>query len=160
MIPDLVLDEWIHLKILYPQLHGWVLRESRRAIGCHATTYFGGCVIMMSSWVWELNGVDHSDLLRTIRHEAAHVIAGFEAKHDPIWKEWAVRLGTDPVTCRQPGSPKMKTYLYVAICSVCGKEYHTWSRTGLVKGKRQPTCACAHPPCLLEFSKDLQVVET
>lgn len=46
----------------------------------------------------------HTDPVKvdnTTRHEIAHVLAGYDAKHGPEWQRWAVRLGVEPVACGQ-----------------------------------------------------------
>jgi hypothetical protein len=182
MIPKTVLDEWDRLRGLYPQLLGWALQEDHRAYARHGITWCGRRTIGLSTWVWELNGSDNPHSLDTLRHEAAHAIAGYEAGHGPVWRRWAVRLGAQPITSRPHGG--LKIYVYVATCSVCGQDHYTRSRSGLVTGRRTPVCSCAQrhfdqfvhrkvrnegaikslkvalKPYMLRYSKNLQVVET
>jgi predicted SprT family Zn-dependent metalloprotease len=65
-----------------------------RAIG---RTNFTMRVIEFSSKLAAVN--DRSILENTVRHEVAHAIAGFKAKHGPEWKAACRLTGAEPVPC-------------------------------------------------------------
>lgn len=58
----------------------------------------------------------------TIRHEIAHLIAGYDAGHGEAWKRCARALGATPEACwtrtaETPAAP----YLWVLHCAACGE---------------------------------------
>jgi predicted SprT family Zn-dependent metalloprotease len=182
MIPKIILDEWDRLRAAFPELQRWALQEDKRAYSRHGITWFGKRVIGLSSWVWELNTTHDEPLLDTLRHEVAHVLAGYAARHGSTWKSWAEKMGAIPQAIRSRDHKfKLKAYAYTAACGVCGLVHYTRSRTGLAKKKRVPLCGCAQPvvdagyPCrgeeqinelaeklkpyVLTFSEQLQVIE-
>lgn len=50
----------------------------------------------------------HDDLLDTIRHELAHLIAGIPARHGPEWKRRARQLGAKPRSANRAGTECLK----------------------------------------------------
>jgi hypothetical protein len=45
---------------------------------------------------WLVKAGQLGQALDTLRHEAAHALAGKRAGHGPIWKSWCVKLGAAP----------------------------------------------------------------
>lgn len=65
------------------------------------------------------NSTDH--VRDTILHEIAHALAGPDAKHGPLWKATAVRLGANPKSCAADAiMPKGR---WQAQCKACGREF-------------------------------------
>ena len=65
----------------------------------NATVRFGCCnyrtkTISLSRKLTERNSEEQAK--DTVLHEIAHVLAGSNAKHGPVWKEWAVKVGARP----------------------------------------------------------------
>jgi hypothetical protein len=81
----------------------------------------------------------------TIFHEVAHALAGWEARHGPIWKATAARLGAIPKACSKPArTPEGR---YQAGCPSCKRVYHRHRKPkGLVCCPR-----CGVPKGLLDF---------
>jgi predicted SprT family Zn-dependent metalloprotease len=53
----------------------------------------------------------------TILHEIAHIKAGHEAGHGPLWKQWARKVGARPVRCAT--QVLMVQAKYIVVCTVC-----------------------------------------
>lgn len=75
-----------------------------------------------------------AELLDTIWHEIAHVLAGLKAGHGLLWKIQARALGARPETCcgKNVVAPDMK---YHAICPKCGHR-HTRERLPTSRDRR------------------------
>jgi len=105
---------------------GWVFKldNAKMRLGCcrHCKK-----AISLSRGFVELN--DASEVLKTIKHEVAHALAGPSAKHGPLWKIEARKLGlSNPKSLN--GTAKTVDGKYVATCS-CGIQHkmHRRSRT-------------------------------
>lgn len=60
------------------------------------------------------------DILNTIRHEVAHVIAGRDAGHGPAWKAAAVKVGARPERCGRAMEHAELVAPYEIVCAECG----------------------------------------
>ena len=88
--------QWANLCHLHPELKNWTLDVNTRF-----TSNFGKCYwikrqIAVAAWVVD---ADLDQAVDTLRHEAAHALAGEGAAHGPKWKEWALRLNAQPKRC-------------------------------------------------------------
>lgn len=81
-----------------------------------------------------MKGTDE-EVLDTIRHEVAHAIAGYGAKHGPIWQRVAIALGASPKpTTRVSYTHNYKYYLNCGMCNkVVQRRLNKVSRTRLIK---------------------------
>lgn len=69
----------------------------------------------------EIDNVAEVEIRDTIRHELAHVLAGIEAGHGPVWKGYARRIGARPVAC-VPRSVARYVRASVGLrCASCGR---------------------------------------
>jgi predicted SprT family Zn-dependent metalloprotease len=50
---------------------------------------------------------DEREVRDTILHEVAHALAGSKAKHGPVWREVAVRIGCSGRRCVDPSAPSI-----------------------------------------------------
>jgi predicted SprT family Zn-dependent metalloprotease len=75
--------------------------------------------IELSEVYVSMNSFDH--VRDTILHEIAHALAGPEAKHGPLWKATAMRLGAHPKSCA--GDAVMPKGRWQALCKTCGREF-------------------------------------
>lgn len=50
---------------------------------------------------------DEREVRDTILHEVAHALAGPAAKHGPVWREVAVRIGCSGMRCVDPSAPSI-----------------------------------------------------
>lgn len=73
---------------------GWRYGGELRAAHTLGRTYYRDKKIRLSKHL--LEQAEEKDILDTILHEVAHVIAGPGAKHGPVWKAHATRLGATP----------------------------------------------------------------
>lgn len=73
---------------------GWRYGGELRATRTLGRTFYRDKVIRLSKHLLE-QGTE-KDILDTVLHEIAHVIAGPGAKHGPAWKAVALRLGCPP----------------------------------------------------------------
>lgn len=55
---------------------------------------------------------DHEDLIDTIRHEIAHLIAGCRHKHDSVWKEVAKKCNVSNICASSPMSEELINNVY------------------------------------------------
>lgn len=91
-------------------------------------------------------------VLDTLLHEIAHALAGSAARHGPVWKAIAIRLGAIPRACDTSGEAAMKPGDWQASCPACKKSFHRYKRPVSINGYR---CRCAaRSPLVFEFMGD------
>ncbi len=91
-------------------------------------------------------------VLDTLLHEIAHALAGPAARHGPIWKAIAVRLGASPRACNNSRETVVTPGNWQALCPTCKKTYHRYKRPRTVDGYH---CKCqARSPLVFEFKGD------
>jgi predicted SprT family Zn-dependent metalloprotease len=75
------------------------------------------------------------EVLDTIKHEVAHAIAGYSAKHGPIWQRIAIALGASPKpTTRLSYTHEYKYHLNCGMCKkVVQRRLNKVSRARLIK---------------------------
>lgn len=85
--------------LLYMQTHGllkqgWSIEvnNSKRTLG---STDYDNKIITISKVCYYLDG----ELIDTILHEIAHVIAGYEANHNSLWRDIALNIGCSGKVC-------------------------------------------------------------
>lgn len=99
----------------------------------NAKTQFGLCqyarkTIKLSRPLTEIN--DEDTFRSVVLHEIAHVLAGPDANHGPVWRAHARRLGLkNPGRCTEANEIE---YLYIAACPIHGqlrggRHKMTWS---------------------------------
>ena len=70
---------------------------------------------------------ERPQVLDTILHEVAHILAGIRAGHGPAWKAVALKLGANPKSCVSADAvvpPKR----YTGVCDKCGYTFYSNSR--------------------------------
>jgi predicted SprT family Zn-dependent metalloprotease len=93
-----------------------------------------------------------STVLDTLLHEIAHAIAGPAARHGPVWKAVAVRLGATPRACEKSGEAVVQPGDWQATCSHCTQTFHRYRRPKRLTGYR---CRCvARSPLVFAFVGD------
>ena len=132
----LMLDEWRRLRSEHAELLGVSIRVSKRMTRTLGSCRFRrvgtghGCVSMPFEVV-----ISHSlltcgteQVFDTLRHEAAHALAGLKAGHGPEWQAMAVRLGARPKTCgdlslaQQAARAEVTKPRFTIRCARCGIE--------------------------------------
>lgn len=93
-----------------------------------------------------------SKMVDTTKHEIAHAYAGSTAGHGPLWKQYAVMLGTAPVACCYDKDLTNPPAKYKAICKNCCRVYAR-HRVPLCKPYWCPPCGSVKGP--LTFYKVL-----
>ena len=63
-------------------------------------------------------------VLDTLLHEIAHALAGPKARHGPVWKAIAKKLGATPRACDTCDETVVMPGDWQAICGACNKTYH------------------------------------
>ena len=101
---------------------GWSFKFDNAKRRCGSTQY-GKKTITLSRPYVLLNS--EKEVLETILHEIAHVIAGPEAGHGPQWRKAARSVGAKPVRCAGPevNLPKPKWRLVCANSHVIGHRH-------------------------------------
>ena len=152
MIPNEAKSEWWALQEKYPVLRGWSLEEDRRSkkrLGC---CHYSEKVITLSAWLWKWNSENHPQLIDTLRHEAAHVLAGPNVGHGLLWKAHARALGADPRARVRLESVELKNHKkYRATCPICQKVYLAHRRHS------NRICPCARSVCFEARRKSILV---
>lgn len=123
---------------------GWSFRfnRHRRTLGlCRFTEK----QIELSLFFTERN--DQAAVRDTLLHEIAHALAGPEAGHGPLWKQWCVRVGAKPQ--RLDSEADMPPGRYRATCPGCGTQ-HTRHRAPR-RGSRYNCIACGPERGRLQF---------
>lgn len=147
-LPNIIRAEWIRLQEKYPQLCDVALKENNRAtqvLGQYRAwkNRLTGVVsrreIWIASWLWKWNGTEHPELLDTLRHEAAHALAGADAGHGYHWQHYARELGARPDRkCNLQKVGLQNHTTYKAVCPRCGKVHLSTRR------KIRRRCSCAN----------------
>lgn len=130
-----VMDEWRRLRDEYcehllPVSIRWSKRMTRTLGSCRYRRGPDGTFrpfeVVMSHSILAC-GIEQA--LDTLRHEAAHAIAGRDAKHGPAWKAWARELGATPRACgkltaeqRQARAAMQPQAKWTIRCTRCGAE--------------------------------------
>lgn len=79
-------------------------------------------------------------VLDTLLHEIAHALAGPKARHGPVWKAIASKLGATPQACDTCYKTVVMPGDWQATCDACGKTFHRYKRPQHLAGYR---CRCA-----------------
>ena len=78
----------------------------------------------------------------TVLHEIAHALAGPDAKHGPLWKATAIRLGANPKSCAADAiMPKGR---WQAQCKHCGREFSKYRKPKRVRSHYCRRCGPDH----------------
>jgi SprT-like family len=91
--------------------------------------------IVLAGW---LLSAPLAEVIDTLRHEAAHILAGPDAAHGPAWRSWCRRLGCRPQPCYANDGVKAQysrpaPVRYVIVCDRCGTRYSRRVRSRVVK---------------------------
>ena len=78
-------------------------------------------------------------VLDTLLHEIAHALAGPKARHGPVWKAVAKKLGATPRACDTCDETVVMPGDWQATCEACNKTYHKYKRPQRLTGYR---CRC------------------
>ncbi len=78
-------------------------------------------------------------VIDTLMHEIAHALAGPKAKHGPIWKAIAARLGARPEACDRDHDTVIQPGNWRATCDGCGHVFERYKRPTALSGYR---CRC------------------
>lgn len=132
----LIMEEWRRLRSEHAELLGVSIRFSRRMTSTMGSCRFkrqphgqpAKCFEVVISESLLACGLEQ--VIDTLRHEAAHAVAGLEAKHGPVWKATARRLGATPKACgtltaeqREARRAVQGPAKYTVRCSRCGIEH-------------------------------------
>jgi len=89
---------------------------------------------------------DLDDVLNTIRHEVAHVIAGHGNGHNHVWKAACKKTGARPERCGKAMVSAEVVAAYEVVCAECGPIGTRHKLTAALKGKikrsRCGKCSC------------------
>jgi len=149
-------EEWAILQNeFYQELRMWTLVIDTRPRSRMGQCRFDAQEIGLSKWLIDLNGAAHPEVIDTLRHEVAHVLAGPEHDHDKVWKSYAVLVGAKPERTFKNSTAKDKvlfperTHYWVAHCGVCDQGFSSW-------GKPRNTKVC---PCYRKREAEIGRVE-
>lgn len=84
---------------------------------------------------------DLDDILNTIRHEVAHVIAGKAAGHGYAWKAACKKTGARPERCGRAMVSEEAVARYELVCAECGVIGTRHKATAALK-RKLPRCRC------------------
>lgn len=108
---------------------GGAFRQVRIQINTRLRSTLGrwkGSVRLVEIAGWLVDSDDHEQIIETVRHEAAHALAGSAAGHGPEWRAWARALDARPARCGAHDTwlnyaPEAKrSYKYEILCGKCG----------------------------------------
>lgn len=113
-----VVAEWLRLRDQWPELRRWTLEIDRRSkVRCGVCRYHKR-EVAVSAWLLERGLLDEA--IDTLRHEAAHALAG-RVGHGAKWKEWCVRIGARPERCAPTELYEHIELRYRAVCPTHGE---------------------------------------
>lgn len=113
----------------YNALHGydvfnwkitWGNRKNAMGVANHRTK-----TIELSNFVFD-KLVDKREMLDTVLHEVAHVLAGGKAGHNYVWQSWCIKIGAKPEACYKQSDLNIKQgdLKYSTVCNVHGVQSH------------------------------------
>src|SRR5580704_7735237 len=114
------LEDIANRELLKHGLHGWTfgLADTKRRLGvCKYRTKR----IEIAEY-YALHNLPES-VLDTLWHEMAHAIAGPAARHGPVWKAVAIRLGATPRACDNSPETVVMPGDWQATCPACTKTF-------------------------------------
>lgn len=117
------------------QLSNWSFQLNKRKTSLAITNYTKK-IISLSKYFLNRETCTKEKIENAILHEIAHVLAGYEAKHGPKWKEIAKKIGCNGEVCSNMEQPLGK---YTMICpNKCfSREYY---RKPKIQGKLCKKC--------------------
>lgn len=130
-------------------LHGWTFgwAQTKRRLG---VCKYRSKRIEIAEY-YALNS-SPATVLDTLLHEIAHAIAGPAARHGPVWKAIAARLGATPRACDHSDETVVTPGDWQATCPACKKTVHLYKRPRSLSGYQ---CRCeARAPLTFEFMGD------
>lgn len=122
-------------------MNDWGLNDWRFGFD-QAKQRFGVCrhsrkEISLSAPLVSLN--DEAQVTDTILHEIAHALAGPAAKHGPVWKAFAVKVGANPSRCYDSAAVVTPAAPWLLVCDTCG---HTIERHRRSKARGACPACC------------------
>jgi hypothetical protein len=87
-------DEFARLQARFPALARWRIEVSARMTSSAGLCYYDDRLIRVAEWL--VLRAPEAEVLNTVRHEAAHALAGRYHNHGPVWQAWARELGAAP----------------------------------------------------------------
>jgi predicted SprT family Zn-dependent metalloprotease len=75
----------------------------------------------------------------TLLHEIAHALAGPAARHGPVWKAVAARIGATPRACDSSPNTVVRPGDWQSTCPGCNRTHHRYRRPRSLSGYR---CRC------------------
>jgi hypothetical protein len=132
-----ILDEWRRMQEMFPELAEWKFRWNPAARKRLGVCNHSAKTVSVSEWALERVALDL--LLDTVRHEAAHALAGSGEGHGPVWKAKCALTGAVPVRQKTLPPEMHPDYQWVAECPVHGRLTIGWMR--------KPTTNKIHRPC-------------
>lgn len=130
-----ILDEWRTLRAEHSELEAVSIRFSKRMTRTLGSCRFrrdrldrfapAKCFEVVISESLLACGLEQ--VTDTLRHEAAHAIAGLEAQHGPVWKAVARSIGCSATRCgeltdeqREARAAAQSPAKYTIRCAKCG----------------------------------------
>ncbi|HEY3787264.1 MAG TPA: SprT-like domain-containing protein [Urbifossiella sp.] len=93
-----------------------------------------------------------ASVMDTLLHEIAHALAGPSAKHGPVWKSVALRIGATPHACDDSIDTVVEPGDWQSTCPACKKTHHQYRRPKSLTGYR---CKCpARSPLVYAYVGD------
>jgi len=132
----------------HPDLDGWAIEFSSRAVRRLGLCIYTRKIIRLSHSFIELNGEDL--IAEAVKHEIAHALTPGHG-HDAVWKRMAVLVGAEPVRCAR--NPVLAPGPWVAVCPSCKRAFFMYRHPN-------PDCmrwcvACGRVNGLLHFTANL-----
>lgn len=122
-------------------LEGWRFEFDRAKTRCGCTNY-GSKVISISKYYIDDPLVDDADIMNTVLHEIAHVIAGYEAGHNQRWRMIAQSIGCDGQVCNNGWSGAPYKYRITCHCGMVHARRHVIQTR--LRRKRCVSCDTLH----------------
>jgi hypothetical protein len=94
--------------------------------------------IVMSSYAFE-RLVDKRQAIDTVLHEVAHILAGFKAGHNYVWKQWCMKVGANPERLADYNvlDESKIDYKWSRGCSDCNRWNHFHRKPKLVSTRKR-----------------------
>lgn len=122
----------------WPQLDGWRVGVSSRMSRTLGKCLYRPKLILLSLSHIRLNG--EAIIAETVLHEIAHGVVGPGHGHDRVWRQMAIVVGAEPVSCDTKAN--MPPGKWIAICPDCAQSFHLYRKP---RPDRQRWCRACGP---------------
>jgi hypothetical protein len=118
-----IVEELAHELMKQHGIDDWRFTFDRAKTRCGCTDY-SNKIISMSKYYVNDPSISQENIVNTILHEIAHVLAGYEAGHTEIWRAVAKNIGCDGHTSNAEWHGVPYKYRVTSLCGLVNTGRH------------------------------------